>query len=352
MDPSPQQPTDSETLWVAMSVVRNTVLGVGGGAKGVAEICRVIGITEADLDDANMRLNVEQTCAGIAAALRISGDPELGLHLGERTHISTLGLAGLIMESSRDALAMMYSVQEFSRAFTRLQHFAIEHHGAEVHFRCDPVAVLTERSPETARFIVDTTYASSMRQLTLLTRKSIRPIDVRYRLPRPESVREHERIFGCSPRFDQPDDRMVFAAADLEAPIIGYNKELHEMLKGIYVTEMRKRSMGNTFKARVEELILRHIQVTFPTLEQIAEAVRMTPRTVQRKLLEEGTSYRALTDALKAEVARNLLANPGLSISDIAYKLGYLEATSFQRAFKQWTGTSPAEYRKQQGEGK
>ena len=72
----------------------------------------------------------------------------------------------------------------------------------------------------------------------------------------------------------------------------------------------------------------------------------MTPRTLQRKLSTEGTTFRALTDSVKQELAESLLANHELTIADIAHKLGYFEPTSFQRAFRQWTGSTPMEYRK------
>ena len=86
--------------------------------------------------------------------------------------------------------------------------------------------------------------------------------------------------------------------------------------------------------------------VPFPALETIADVLHMTPRTVQRKLQEEDTSFRIVCDTVKAEIARTLLTNLQLPISEIAFKLGYGEVSSFHRAFKQWVGVTPAEYRK------
>ena len=118
------------------------------------------------------------------------------------------------------------------------------------------------------------------------------------------------------------------------------------MLKQMYEEQLRKNMAGAAFTEKVKQVMLGNMQVTFPPLEVIAEVLHITPRTLQRKLQQEGTTFRGLTDAVKQELAETLLGNRDLSIADIAYKLGYYEPTSFQRAFRQWTGTTPMEFRK------
>jgi AraC-like DNA-binding protein len=332
-------------LWVGMPIIRNTVLSAGGHAKGIAEICAAMDIAVEDLDDAEKRISLDQGIAGIVAAIRVSGDPFLALHLGERTNVSALGLAGLIMESSKDALAVLRCAQEFTQAFTNVQTFMLETLDHEVHFHIEPVPAWTERSPETAMFVTDTAFASLLNQLYLLTRKRIIPLAVHYRQPRPVDTKEHERILRCRPEFDREANRMIFAIDDLRVPVLGHNKPLSDMLRNLYEEQVR-RSVSGSFSEKVKQVVFGNMQVSFPSLEVIAEVLNMTPRTLQRKLSMEGTSFRAVTDALKQELAENLLANPALTIADIAYKLGYFEPTSFQRAFRQWTGTTPMEYRK------
>jgi AraC-like DNA-binding protein len=347
---SPEAGSQSTMLWVGMPIFRNLALSVGIHAKGIAELCEAVGIAVEDLDDADKRLTLDQGIASIHAAWRLSGDPDLALHLGERTRVSALGLAGLIMESSKDALTVLRCAQEFSQAFTNVQSFALETIGASVHFRSEVNPVWTERSPETAHYVIETTFSGVIHQLFLLTRKHIRPVRVLYRHSRPENTMEHERIFGCRAEFGQEANCMIFSVDDLRAPVVGHNKPLNDMLKSVYEDHMRRHSNG-TYTEKVKQVVLGHLRVTFPPLEVIAEALHVTPRTLQRKLHLEGTTYRALSDAVKQELAEHLLANPSLAIADIAFKLGYSEPTSFQRAFRQWTGTTPMEFRKGKGRG-
>lgn len=340
------EPSTGASLWVGMPIVRNTVLAAGTNAKDVAEICGDIGIAVEDLEMADRRLSLEQCCAGIVTSIRVSGDEFLGLHLGERTNVSALGLAGLIIGSSKNGLEVLQCAQEFSQAFTNMQTFHVDIAGDEVRFDSDAVQVWVDRSPRTAAHVIETSFSSVVHQLELLTRKYIRPMRVSFRHARPAETSEYERIFRCRPDFGQDVNRMVFSASELRAPIIGHNKPLNDMLKAMYDEQMRKHIEGAAFTEKVKQVMLGNMQVTFPPLEVIAELLRMTPRTLQRKLSQEGTTFRAVTDAVKQELAENLLANPDLTIADIAYKLGYFEPTSFQRAFRQWTGSTPMEYRK------
>jgi AraC-like DNA-binding protein len=332
-------------LWVGMPIIRNAVLSVAGNSKVIAEMCAAIGIEPEDLEDADRRLTLEQCIITIQQALHISGDPHLALHLGERTRVSALGLAGLIMESSKDAFTVLQCAQEFSQAFTNVQSFRLEAEGTMVHFLSEMAPVWVERSPETAHYVIETTFSSVVHQLYLLTRKHLRPMRVLFRQDRPADTREHERVFGCRPEFGQELNCMIFSAYDLRTPVVGHNRTLSNVLKGVYEEHVR-RHVDGSFTEKVKQVVLGNLRVTFPPLEVIAEALHVTPRTLQRKLHQEGTTYRALSDAVKQELAEHLLANPVLAISDIAYKLGYAEPTSFQRAFRQWTGSTPMEFRK------
>jgi AraC-like DNA-binding protein len=166
-----------------------------------------------------------------------------------------------------------------------------------------------------------------------------------YRYTGVADTSEYERVFKCRPLFNQPCNSIVFSLADLQAPVIGYNKDLNTIFKNLLETEIKKQSNGFSFGSEVKGMILRNFQFNFPQLEEIAKKMHITPRTLQRKLKEENTSFRMLSDSLKQELACNLLTNKKLSVAEIAYKLGYAEPSAFQRAFRQWMGQSPNAFR-------
>lgn len=332
-------------LWVSMPIIRNIVIGTGCNEKEIDTICKTGGITAEQLEDAGHLLTLEQNCAIMEAALAISGNKTLGLHIGKKTTAVVLGITGHLMESSKDVLTALQNLQQFTSVFTRLCHFYVEIKGEDMYYYCEPLEVWNDRSSETARQSVDIAYAGALHILYLLTGKAFQPKKVMYRYPRIGDTSEHERIFKCRPAFNKPCNCIVFSITDAQTPVIGYNKELNAIFRNLLEAEMAKQSNGVTFTSEVRQMILKHFQFAFPQLEEIATHMHITPRTLQRKLQEENTSFRLLSDLIKQELAHSLLNNKKLSIAQIAYKLGYAEPSTFQRAFRQWTGKSPNAFR-------
>lgn len=334
----------SSDLWVSMPIIRNIIMGAGCSEEEIRAICKTGGITVEQLEDAGCQLTLAQNCAVMEAALNISGNKTLGLSIGKKTTAVVLGITGHLMESSKDVISALQNLQQFTSVFTRLYHFYMEIKGEDMFYYCEPLEVWNNLSPETARQSVDIAYAGALHILCLLTGKVIQPKRVLYRYPRFGDTTEHERLFKCTPMFNQPCNCIVFSMADAQTPVIGYNKELNSIFKNLLETEINKNRDTN-FTSEVKQIILKHCQFSFPQLEDIAGHMHITPRTLQRKLQEENTSFRLLSDAIKQELACNLLRNGNLSVTQISYKLGYAEPSTFHRAFRQWTGRSPNAFR-------
>lgn len=85
-------------------------------------------------------------------------------------------------------------------------------------------------------------------------------------------------------------------------------------------------------------------------MEELASEFGTTPATLRRRLGREGTSYQAVKDQLRSDVAIDYLSNSSLSVDEIAARIGFQDASAFHRAFKRWNGLQPGEYRRQQAE--
>ncbi|POY37970.1 hypothetical protein C3K47_05450 [Solitalea longa] len=336
----------STDFWVSMPIIRNIVLGTEASTAQIESICWAGGITPQELEDAGYRLSLEQNCAIMEAALTISGKRNMGLEIGKKTTSVVLGITGHLMQTSKDVLTALESLQQFTAAFTRLYNFYIEVKDQDLYYYCEPLQVWNDISPETARHSVDMAYAGTLHVLYLLTGKLFSLKKVMYRYSRVSDTSLHEQLFKCRPTFNETCNCMVFSMADMKTTVIGYNKELNEVFKALLEKEMDKERSVADFSAEVRQSILKHFNYTFPQLEEIAAHLRLTPRTLQRKLKIENTSFRVLSDNIKHELACSLLRSEKLTIAQISYKLGYTEPSTFQRAFREWTGTSPNAYRK------
>lgn len=330
-----------------MPILRNIILTAARTTDDLKKICAQGNISISDLEESSLKLSLEQNCALMDASLQISGDPYLGLHTGERTTVNVLGIAGHLMESSKDLLTALQYLQEYTSSFTGLYLFNIELNKEEAIYLCEPIELWNDISPETARQSVDIAFSGTLHILRLLTGTKVQPLQVWYRYQRIFDTAEHERIFNCKPQFNQTSNALIFSLNDLQRSIIGYNRELNE----IFLKMLQKKVLEEnlSFIQQVRTIILELSRESFPAIDEVAARLHLTTRTLQRKLKDENISFRTETELIKKELACNLLLAKSLTISQIAERLGYADKAAFQRSFKQWTGITPSSYRFQEG---
>ena len=256
-----------------------------------------------------------------------------------------LGQVGHLQESSKDVLSAFKRTFPFSKTITTVYDRRIEERNGTAWLYYEPVKAWVDISPETAVHGVNIPFAATMNFIRLLSGRSVFPVRVMYRSEQIRDISEHKKIFGCTPLFNQNANAMVFNISDLEIPIFGYNPQLSSILVNLLQARLQEFEKGIRFTSKVREAISLNYQFDFPRLENIALALNITPRTLQRKLQDENTTYRKLSDIIRYELASTLLRYKELTISEIAYKLGYSELKSFRKAFKQWSGVTPANYR-------
>lgn len=171
------------------------------------------------------------------------------------------------------------------------------------------------------------------------------PVEVHFRHEQPDDIREHRELFKGPVRFGQPDDAIVFPSLALDLPLKEADPELSAVLDAQaskLLSESRARSTA--LSARVRDVLAAELSDGAPTAERVAQRLKMSPRTLRRRLKDEGTSHQRLLDDLRHELSLKLLDVEGLGIDEVALRLGFSESTSFHRAFKRWTGMTPADH--------
>ncbi|HEX4456836.1 MAG TPA: AraC family transcriptional regulator ligand-binding domain-containing protein [Polyangia bacterium] len=153
------------------------------------------------------------------------------------------------------------------------------------------------------------------------------------------------RHFGCPIVFDAPLDLIVFDEAALERPFATHNADLMALLvpglEAALDASPTTRSVADDVKAALQ----RRMCGERPSVDKVAEEVRLSPRTLQRRLGELGTSYQALLDDVRRDTARRLLGSTDLDAGEVAFLLGFEELNSFTRAFAGWEGVTPSRWR-------
>ncbi|CAG7652487.1 helix-turn-helix domain-containing protein [Paenibacillus allorhizosphaerae] len=157
-------------------------------------------------------------------------------------------------------------------------------------------------------------------------------------------VKALEAYFGCPIRIDATDNRLTLHRRDLDRPFISYNKELLEILTPVLdrsLDEQRSRSIPEM----VKWILKRNLTGGRLDIRAVASELGMSDRTLQRRLTDEGTTFKQLLSQARHEQAREYLADPKLDIKEVAFLIGYEDQNSFYRAFRLWEGDTPSNWR-------
>jgi AraC-like DNA-binding protein len=168
-------------------------------------------------------------------------------------------------------------------------------------------------------------------------------IEVRFAHRKPERVRHFLRFFQAPLRFDAERSALVFSAKWLPSRLPDADAELQHVLRQqIDALEARHR---DEFPEQVRSVLRTGLVTGHASADQVAALFSIQPRTLTRRLDAFGTTFKALVDEGRFEIARRLLQNTALDVSQIAASLDYADASALTRAFRRWSGTTPAAWR-------
>jgi AraC-like DNA-binding protein len=269
----------------------------------------------------------------------ISGDPAIGLKLGSEERVerySPTAIAALYSRSFRDALER---IARYKR-LTCPEEIRIVERGIEcaVEFAW----LLAEQAePPT---LTDSCFAWI---LTIGRRgigRSLNPL--RVELKRTEANRRlYENHFGCPVKYEARHNKLIFQSEDIAQPFLTHNPDLLEMVAPQLEAELMQQLADTSLKEQLKGILKKFLAGQRPRLEDVARELRVSTRTLQRRLLAEQLTFQTLVEEARREMAQHYLLESSLELNETAYLLGYEDPNSFIRAFHQWEGTSPGEWR-------
>ncbi|MBX3190788.1 MAG: AraC family transcriptional regulator [Labilithrix sp.] len=278
----------------------------------------------------------------------MSGDPCFGLHAAEATPLGVFGPLDLATMSSAtvgDALERMARYYETLGAMSRA-HAHREPDGA-MRLSLELQIERTER----LRHYVENFFAivvTRMKMASLAAARDEIDVSLRFAHRAPPALEEHARVFGPRVRFASGADEIVVGAKTATLPLVTANPELSAMLER--EGERLALRPDAPIVDRVRSAIEQAMREGAVGLDDVAKKLGVGPRTIQRQLQSDGTSFADVLDAVRRDVALKTLADGGAAASELAYVLGFSQPSAFYRAFRRWTGTTPSEYKAQPAE--
>ena len=306
-------------------------------------LLKTAGLTAAQIDDADERLSVKAQIAFVEAVARAMGRDRLGFELAREFDLRTIGLLYYVAASSETLVEAVQRIERFSAVGNEAMVFRCSK-GADLEIRLDYSGVARHSDRHQVEFFLTTL----VRLCRSLTGMPLTPLSVTISHARSEGLAEYNRFFGCQPEFAAPHDRVVFRDECRRLPIVSADPHLSDILVGYCEETLASRRNGarSSFRASVENVIAPLLPHGKPQAARVARKLNMSPRTLARRLADEGLSFASVLEEMRRELAMRYLEDARLSISQVAWLLGFQEAGAFTHAVRRWTGQTPSEIRR------
>lgn len=318
------------------SILRNHIYNAANHGANFHELCRRINISPEQLSNAEAMIPWEYSGDFWAHAVEMTGDEFLGLHLGSESNHTEFGMLGFLAKSCRTLGEAITTVCRYNDTLTGAFVYSLEVTDNKAVLRHEPVPLYSAQFPVATLQAVDYSMAGFVKAFYSLSGRNIYPEQVELRCAK-RDVMEYERILKSSVTFNAQRNCLIFDKSVLTIPVISYDGSLFELFNSLLEQKQQALQSQATLGEKVKRMLLVNFKGQVPHVDILASEMCMTARTLQRKLLEEKTSYRAICNEVRKEVATGLLGQAASRKEDIAALLGYADVRTFQRALSSWS---------------
>jgi AraC-like DNA-binding protein len=311
--------------------------------RGVAAplLAREAGLATTAFDPLPASLAADDYVRLLDAGARLARDPHFGLHVGERVRPGTYSVHGLVLLACRDVGQALEQTLRFEQLAHDLGRSQLALDGATAQYEW------ASHFPQASRHLSESVFAGIRVFGNWLAGGQLPPAQVSFAHQADAGLAEYERVFGALPHFGAPANTARFDARVLALPVRNADVALYPVLRQ-HAERLLSERAPPAIALRVRESVVRDLAAGRVRLASIAQELALTPRTLQRKLAESGTSFQQVLDETRFALATGYLRQHGLPLADIASLLGYQEQSAFTHAFKEWSGLNPGAWRERE----
>jgi AraC-like DNA-binding protein len=304
-----------------------------------APILERAGLSEQDFDSRQRRISAASESKCLEYAAEAMGDSAFGLHLAEEANPREAGLPFYIASAANNLGEALELFARYGRIVNEAMRIKLVRAPEGV------VAEITfgDHSRHSAKQVTEFAIAIILKGVREVAGRNIRPMHVSFARGRNSDLREFERFFGCPVEFGASRDQLAFSHETLALPLVTEDRHLLETLRPICDAAAKERGTATgTLRAAVENEAQKLLPHGKAKRHRVAKSLGLSERTLTRKLADEGTTYEQVSDQLRQSLALQYIKEQSVSLSQIAWLLGYEGSASFNHAFRRWTGRSPS----------
>ncbi|WP_297765296.1 AraC family transcriptional regulator [uncultured Alcanivorax sp.] len=294
----------------------------------------------ADLEQADASVPWEVVRALFLEAEAITGEPALGLMVGERLRINNHGMVGYAAMNSGSVRQVVELLERFIPLRINLVMVSHQVDGKYLNLQIRELLPLGEVGP----FLLGAVVVAVKNVLDFITLGNCQVAQASFTFAEAFDRELVRSLFRCPVRYNQGWTGLSLPLNGVDQPLRTADPAAFEHAEKLCERELQNLVSDVSVSARVRRLMLAK-QVNFPSLTVTARILHMTPRTLHRRLLDEGTSFQEILDEVRHALAMEYLKSQHMTIQELAYTLGYGDTANFRRAFKRWTGVAPSFFR-------
>ena len=292
------------------------------------------------LSKPNSHITAAQELGFTEEVIRVLKKPELGLDIGSAFHLSAYGILGMSIMTCENLLAASKLLFKNILMTWTYMHWTVSQQKDLATMALEPLCNLGSAH----QYMVDRGLIASYLIFKGALGKELPLLELHIMQSKPDYSQKYEELFGCPIVFSSDFNGFTFASSYLYDPFLMASKASNKIYGQECEKICRQLEAPVSFKELIRQQILMAEQ-NVNDLGVIAERLFVTPRTVQRRLANENTSYKQILQETRRDLAIEHLQTTKYTVDQISYKLGYSDASTFCHAFKRWTGKAPSHYR-------
>jgi AraC-like DNA-binding protein len=330
--------------YVTSLFARKSVAAAGDGIDAAA-VLAAVGIDHAAPCDPQQMIPAERYYALLESIAARIDATDLPVRTGASMRLDEYGALGLAFKAATTLGDSYARVVRYARLWTGVADY-------EVRPTPEGTLFLLHRDGERRlglRLSNEATLASAVALARQVCPDPLAPRAVLIRHAAPRSTAAHEDWFGCPVQFAADHDAILYDDATLARPNILGDAGISRFLARHLDTELSRIVQEPALVAQVRAAIAQSLSGGVPRVAGIARDLGLSARSLHRRLEDHGTSFQALTEDTRRDLARGLLRQDAHALAEIAFLTGFSDQSAFTRAFRRWTGTTPGTWRRTQG---
>lgn len=324
------------------SLFARKVVGVAGDAVDADDVLRSVGLDPAGAWDPKHMLSEDVYYDMIERMATQMDITPLPVIVGNAMRPDEYGALGLAWKAAPNLLGSFSRVSRYARLWTSIVRY-------ELKETEDGILFVEHRKGARRlgmRISIEADLASGVSLSRQVTTPDFAPIAVFFKHPAPKTTDHHTDYFGCPVHFGAERDAMLLSRASLTVPNALGDEGITRFLISHLDQELSEIDGAPSIVVATKDAIARALSEGLPRMADVARGLGLSARSLHRRLAEHGLTFQTLTEDTRRELAEGMLAEEQYSLSEIAFLTGFSEQSAFTRAFKRWTGQTPASYRR------